>query len=338
MKLDPRRYKRMLAQMRNYSLRNDPDTYPSTLAAAFRIAAGWTNEDPTSGSYGLENSSAYLADACFVSKAKDPEKGAGKTPSTATAAKTKRKSEVTCFACGLVGHYSHECPDRKGVAKVLLTSKTDAVDEEASLPDEYVAKHEKVLFSRYELLLDNQSSVNLVGNVDLITNLRRAEKSISMSGIQLGAEPVLVDTVGDFKEFGPVYFSEMASANILSFASQINAGADIDYDKSSDHFTLRPANSGNTYVFSRKNVEGSEGRFYMCDLSSTMQPDEESALVQTVADNLAGYTKREVEKAREAREMLARMSFPSVADAMDMANTGSNFGVSARDFQVADAI
>ena len=36
-----------------------------------------------------------------------------------------------------------------GKAKVLLTSKTDAVDEEASLPDEwdvaYVAKHEKVL-------------------------------------------------------------------------------------------------------------------------------------------------------------------------------------------------
>lgn len=69
-----------------------------------------------------------------------------------------------------------------------------------------------------------------------------------------------------------------------------------------------------------------------------MQPDEESALVQTVTDNLARYTKREVEKAREARGMLARMSFPSVADAMDMANTGSNFGVSARDFQVADAI
>jgi hypothetical protein len=40
MKLDPKRYKRMLAQMRNDSLRRVPDAYPSTLASAFRIASG----------------------------------------------------------------------------------------------------------------------------------------------------------------------------------------------------------------------------------------------------------------------------------------------------------
>jgi hypothetical protein len=62
MKLDPKRYKRMLSQMCNDSLRNEVDAYPSTLASAFRIASGWTNEDPSSGAYGIENNSAYLAD------------------------------------------------------------------------------------------------------------------------------------------------------------------------------------------------------------------------------------------------------------------------------------
>ena len=45
MKLDTKRFKRMLCQMRNDSLRNDPEAYPSTLALAYRIASGWSNED-----------------------------------------------------------------------------------------------------------------------------------------------------------------------------------------------------------------------------------------------------------------------------------------------------
>ena len=342
MKLDPRRYKRMLSQMRNDSLRNDPDAYPSTLASAFRIASGWTNEDPTSGAYGVENNSAYLADACFVSKAKDPEKGAGKLPATSAGAKGKRKAEVICFVCGLVGHFARDCTQRKGVDKALMTAKAEESEEEASLPDEWdvtlIAKEERILFTKYELLLDNQSSVDIVGNEELITNKRKAEKPITMSGIQLGAKPVIVDTIGDFDEFGPVYFSKNSSANILSFASQVNAGAEINYDRLTDIFTLRRANSSNTYVFGRKDVAGSEGRFYVCDLRTTMMGRNEHALVQTVTENIAKFTKREVIQAREAREMLARMSFPSVSDAIDMANSCKNLGVCGRDFQIADAI
>ena len=343
MKLDPKRYKRMLSQMRNDSLRNDPDAYPSTLASAFRIASGWTNDDPSSGSYGLENNSAYLADTCFVTKAKDPEKGSGvKTPGGDSGSKSKKKSEVLCFVCGLVGHYARDCSQRKGADKALVVEKSSAEDEDRSLPDEWdlalISMREKVMFTRYELLLDNQSSVDIIGNADLIYNQRKAEKSINMCGIQRGAKPVIVDTVGDFGEFGQVYFSEHASANILSFASQVNAGADIEYDKTLDRFTLIPAGSSNMYHFCRKDVEGSEGRFYICDLKPMMKIREEHAYIQTVSENLGKFTKREVESARAARDMLARLGFPSVSDAIDMVNSGSNFSVCARDFQIAEAI
>jgi hypothetical protein len=40
MKLDPKRYKRMLSEMRDDALRKDPDAYPKTLASAYRIASG----------------------------------------------------------------------------------------------------------------------------------------------------------------------------------------------------------------------------------------------------------------------------------------------------------
>ena len=144
-----------------------------------------------------------------------------------------------------------------------------------------------------------------------------------------------VDREGDFGEFGTVFYSGSASANILSFASQVDAGATVRYDHEEDCFTLQPKGSGRIYRFGRKHVEGSEGRFYSCDWRDV---DTEVTLVTTVVENTAAFSKREVERARRARELLARMGFPTIEQAMSIVNAGSNFEVTARDFQVADAI
>jgi hypothetical protein len=45
-----------------------------------------------------------------------------------------------------------------------------------------------------------------------------------------------------------------------------------------------------------------------------------------------------VAQARKAREMLVRMEFPSVPQAIRAAGSGSNFDVTARDFEIAEAI
>ena len=64
----------------------------------------------------------------------------------------------------------------------------------------------------------------------------------------------------------------------------------------------------------------------------------ESAMVATVKENLEAFTSREIERARKARELLARMGFPTVPQAISIMNSGNNFEVSARDFDIADAI
>jgi hypothetical protein len=64
----------------------------------------------------------------------------------------------------------------------------------------------------------------------------------------------------------------------------------------------------------------------------------EDALVQTVEENMKSFTKRDVLQARKAKEMLARMGFRSVAQAISTAGSGSNCKVTARDFETADAI
>ena len=94
--------------------------------------------------------------------------------------------------------------------------------------------------------------------------------------------------------------------------------------------------SDNTYHFARRNVAGSEGRFYVCDARSMMR--SEHVMIDTVTENLKRYTKREIESATRARKLLATMGYPSVEMAISMLREGSGFDVSEYDFRVADAI
>ena len=337
-KLDPRRYKRMLDNMKNDALRRNPEAFPKTLPAAYRIASRWSGGEaaPYTPTPGAPNA-AYVTDSALVTASKDPpEKKAGKTGG----AKKKPLTEVECFLCEEMGHYARDCPQRKSKsssAKAHVTVE-EPNDEDLSEQDEWglalVASGEKCCFSRYDVLLDNEASLNIFNNAELLTGIRKAERSIKVGGIQLGTS-VTVDREGDFGELGTVFYSGSASANILSFASQKDAGATINYDNERDYFTLQPKGSERTYRFGRKQIEGSEGRFYSCDWREV---DADTALVTTVAANSRAFSKREIEQARRAREMLARMGFPTVEQAMSIVNTGSNFEITARDFQIADAI
>ena len=191
-----------------------------------------------------------------------------------------------------------------------------------------VTADEICCFSRFDVLLDNEASLNIFNNAELLTDLRKSESIIRVSRIQQGGG-VSVDREGEFGEFGTVYYSSSASANILSFASQVDSGASIRYDHLRDYFTLRSKSSTRIYRFGRKRVVGSEGRFYSCDWRDV---EHDKALVTTVVENLKAFTKREIEQARRARELLARMGFPTVEQAMSIANSGSNFDI------IADAI
>ena len=61
-KLDPKRYRSMLAKMRNNALSMEDNAYPQTLSSAFRIASGWINEDYDRGFNGIESHSAFVSE------------------------------------------------------------------------------------------------------------------------------------------------------------------------------------------------------------------------------------------------------------------------------------
>ena len=102
------------------------------------------------------------------------------------------------------------------------------------------------------MLLDNQASINVFRNPDLLKEIRKSTKEIVLNGVQTSAGGVKIDEEGDFNEVGPVYFSREATANILSFAAMVDRGADIRYDPKSERFTLQPKDSDNIYSFCQR--------------------------------------------------------------------------------------
>ena len=163
--------------------------------------------------------------------------------------------------------------------------------------------------------------------------------------MQAKASGVEINEEGDFREVGKCYYSKEATANILSYAVMVDQGNDVSYDKRNDRFLLRPANSSKVYSFCRKNIPGSEGRFYCCDVATmvgvkpTTYPEvDEHAMIETVQSNMQRYTKREVAGADRARLLLRKMGFSSIRNAIDIAAGGSDFDVTARDFEIAEDI
>ena len=245
----------------------------------------------------------------------------------------KRSSleSILCYVCGKLGHYARDCDQRKGDTALYTTTEDIDVDEEDKSEFAFVTVDSSVLFSRSHVLLDNQASVCIFSNRDLLTDVKLSENQIVLNGVQSDAKGVRVNEEGLFNEFGNVYYCEKATANILSFAALVDEGAQIRYNQRESRFTLQPKGSDIIYIFCRQRIPGSEGRFYVCDVRSmvskraTSHPATEHALVQTVSDNLKLYTKREVTSAKNARELLTRMGYPSVEEAIAMLRDGSDF-------------
>ena len=173
------------------------------------------------------------------------------------------------------------------------------------------------MFTREDVLLDSQASVNVFCNADLITNIKLADKDITLQGVDAGAKGINICKEGEFRSLGKVYYSTKTAANILSYAVMVDSGNQISYHQPSDSFTLTSKGDKETFVFRRKNVAGSGGRFYCCDMGDR---ENDRALVETVDENMTAYSKRDVSSAAKAREMLSKMGFPPVSEAIAITN------------------
>ena len=129
----------------------------------------------------------------------------------------------------------------------------------------------------------------------------------------------------------------MGIANLLSLPQLERDGFTIKYQTNSDWIITSP--QGKEIVL--KKDTGRCDRFPYLDVRGYSQGQDDVAMVQTVRENYEGYTKREVEKAIQARKAQMNMGNMSDADFKDMVSKSTsvkNIPVSLVDITNAHAL
>jgi len=172
------------------------------------------------------------------------------------------------------------------------------------------------------LILDNGAEVSIFRDKNLFFNLSEVDP-ICVDGVDGGSEGIYTSTAGDTR-LGKAYFSPRVMGNILSFGDCVDFFHKVSYDEASDSFELQAKRGGRLYVFRR--APGS--KLYTCDISQSKR-----VIVETVRENMAKYSKREVARAREAKEYQRRMGIVTAGELIKLLAAGKirNSDISVQD-------
>jgi len=145
------------------------------------------------------------------------------------------------------------------------------------------------------VLLDNQSTIYVFYNKDLLENIREVNTQMN---IHCNAGISTTNLVGDLPGYGTVWFYEEGIANILSLAR-----VKIDHEVSFN------SEKGNCFKVSRKNKSGGTLFFKQAESGlnyTNIRPvtvTNNLALVTTTKEKMEGYTKKDCERAKLAHHI-----------------------------------
>jgi hypothetical protein len=339
-KLDAKRYKNMLDDLEN-SLTVGRDEYPANLVAAYQMAMNRRESGVKLGGVSSfkEHSIAFVAGAKKSKGPKDPKPQQAKEEKKIDSeVGGGNKSKVKCYFCNNKGHIKTDCPVLKKALKELQKQSAggaqvttaaaamadDGDDDQLAFVtnEELVAAAKQKVLGPRDILCDNEASISIFHNKELLKNLRKSDQRVKVTGI---GGSISTNTLGDYKDFGPVYYHPESVANILCFYD-LNRRYGIHFDSIANQFNAITPN-GSAMVFSPK------GKLYV--YSDRGHTSEETVLVQTVSKNLEGYTKREIDRMKMAGELYSIHGRPSEKDFIWMLTSGTilNCPVTAADFK-----
>ena len=294
---DRSRYGKLIEDLENDCLQGR-NNYPTTVVAAYNLLTNWKQENRAGWR-------APTTDGVAFANADDGKKT------------TKRN--VTCHKCGVKGHYVTDCPE---LAAERTASGTSATQTGTTLlmtgiaDGEFDDDRNTFTFvnhgvtcqigtdgrvSKSWILLDNQSTVDVFYNPDLLMDIRTGSDSMS---IHCNAGVTTTNLIGELSGYGTVWFHPDGIANILSLARiKDEQGYRVTYD----------SNNGNRFVI-HKSDGSTRGLYYLDvtelanngtdeDIVEDHDTDGEVAMVNTVADNRTKYTNRAYSRASLARKI-----------------------------------
>ena len=181
------------------------------------------------------------------------------------------------------------------------------------------------------ILLDNQSTVDVFYNANLLRNIRKGEKHMD---IHCNAGVTSTNLVGDLPGYGTVWYHPNGIANILSLAKMQERGYHIKYDsKDGNEFIIFKPDGSMRRVFKQSD----RGLYFM---DSKMASTTEVTLVNTVDNNRSNYTNRDYSHAvlpRQLQKIIGRPSTRTFTKTVEN-NLLPNCPVTQRDIMMAEDI
>ena len=306
-------------------------SFPKTLSEVFTLTNNWKcGASAALQKIGGNDAAAFMTNASTTNK------------------KKKNKDHITCYKCGMTGHYLNECTsvtdEVATEGKQFLNSGSDMLD----LQDEEEGDHEFLLYtnpckhsnivSRNWVLLDNQSTVDVFQNKDLLTNVRDSGRVLR---IHCNAGIASTTLVGDLPGYGEVWLYENGIANILSL-SRVKEKYHITYDSHGGNKFIVHLGNGLTRIFTQSKA----GLYYYVARGHVKLPltrykaVENNTILNTVEENKAKYSKREVLRATLARRIQKSIGHPSLRKFIEIVENNQlpNFPIVKRDILAAEDI
>ena len=260
---------------------NGRDEYPGTVAIALEIMERRG-----------DNTAVHTPDGSGVAFATvSSSEGQHSSNSNGGTGAIGRFAHIRCFTCGQLGHFANRCP---GQTSHHGTAMAQAA---TTIPKTWV-------------LLDNQSTLHLFCNQELLKDICEADGSMTVTS---NGGTRTTKMKGTLPGFGDVWYDPGAITNILSLSS-VQERYRVSYD----------SHQGNTF-----NVHLDDGRIMrfkqaMSGLHylDTAEQEVGWTFVTTVADKKARYSHGDYLRAVSARKLQVMIGRPSTREFIRIVENG----------------